>query len=72
MKHRVRTFKWISGILQWEEEFFERLEEAVEHALASGADHAKIYNHETGVVLHEATPAIIAQKVAEQTAETYA
>jgi hypothetical protein len=53
-KHRVRTHKWINGVLEVLDDWFETFEDAMDHATKSGAQSAKIYNPD-GDLVHSGT-----------------
>jgi hypothetical protein len=55
MEHKVRTHKWINGILQFRDSIFGSKEEAVEFAKTADAHSAKIYDEKHQLV-HELTP----------------
>jgi hypothetical protein len=59
-KHTVKTHSWVGGILHTVENFFDSIEEAIEHTVAQAAKHGnssdshsiKIYNDQGELVQH--------------------
>jgi hypothetical protein len=54
MSHKVRTHKWLNGILEFRDHFFNSQLEAVQFANTADAHSAKVYD-ENDQVVHEAT-----------------
>lgn len=54
MAHKVRTHKWVGGILSFTDHFFEELEEALGFAQRADADTVKVYDANEQIV-HQAT-----------------
>jgi hypothetical protein len=52
MSHKVRTHKWVNGILQFTDQIFEKLEEAMGFAKSVDAHSVKVYDQDDRVV-HE-------------------
>ena len=55
MPHMVKRHKWINGMLESYNHFFNSLEEAKAFANGADADTAKVYD-ENGQLLHEVQP----------------
>jgi hypothetical protein len=50
-KYKLVIFRWISGMLHSSEEFFDKLEDAIENAISSDAHSYKVYGRD-GEVCH--------------------
>ena len=64
MSHRVRTHKWIDGVLSFKDILFDSFDDAVTFAKTKSGHHVKIYDNESQLV-HEET-------ITENSDNTYA
>ena len=49
-KHKVRRHIWENGTLNTFDEFFDRLDQALEYAAGQSANHVKVYDENEQVV----------------------
>ena len=54
-KHHVKKHHWHNGMLKTVEQFFDTLEEALDHAKSGNAHTVKVYNETNEMVYSEST-----------------
>jgi hypothetical protein len=59
MSHKVRTHKWLNGLLQFTDHFFDSPQEAISFANGADAHSAKVYD-ENDQIIHEANLSSVA------------